>query len=372
MIKIGVIGGGTMGGGIAQVAATFGCRVVIYDTNVSIFEKNKKGLAILLAKGKISENIISNISYSNALTDLKDCNLVIEAIVENLEVKKKVFSELESIVEKDCILATNTSSLSVTAIAGGCIDPQRVIGIHFFNPAPLMPLVEVIPAIQTSEQTTIKTQNIVKSWGKTVVIGQDTPGFIVNRIARPFYGEALRLLEEGVANKEMIDYAMTQYGGFKMGPFALMDLIGNDVNYAVTESVWRSMYFDQRYQPSISQLRLVEAGYYGRKSGQGFYQYPAKTTTEDAHTATYDDLGCQFIFSRILTLLINEAADALWKGIATEEDIETAMTKGVNYPKGLLAWGKEIGYSEIARRMDSLYTRYKEDRYRCCPWLRIN
>jgi 3-hydroxybutyryl-CoA dehydrogenase len=367
---VGIIGSGTMGGGIAQVAAMNGCKVIVYDVQQEALDKHKVSLEGLLAKGKISDTTIQNIKHSNTITDFKDCDLVIEAIAENLEIKKKLFQNLEEIVDEHCILATNTSSLSITAIAGGCQKSERVIGIHFFNPAPLMPLVEIIPAIQTSDAVLEKVKNQISTWGKTIVVAKDTPGFIVNRIARPFYGEALRILEEGFATKEMIDYAMTHYGGFRMGPFALMDLIGNDINYAVTESVWKSMYFDPRYQPSITQLRLVEAGYYGKKIGKGFYDYNA-TAQETNQYATYDELKCQFIFGRILTLLINEAADALWKGIATEADIETAMTKGVNYPKGLLSWGKEIGYHEIARRMDSLYDRYKEDRYRCCPWLRV-
>ena len=187
-----------------------------------------------------------------------------------LDIKKKLFKEIESIVDKNCIIATNTSSLSIASIAGACERADRVIGIHFFNPAPLMPLVEIIPAIQTSEETNKKTKELIDNWDKVTVIVKDTPGFIVNRVARPFYGEALRIYEEGITDFATIDWAMKEIGGFRMGPFELMDYIGNDVNYTVTETVFTAFYFDTRYKPSFTQKRMMEAGYLGRKSGRGF------------------------------------------------------------------------------------------------------
>ena len=372
-MNVAIIGSGTMGSGIAQVAATAGCLVKIYDTNPEALSKSKsaleKTLAMLLEKGKIDEsekNRMSNsIVYVNDLNDLSHSDLVIEAIVENLEIKRKLFSELENIVSEHTILASNTSSLSIASIAASCKKSERVIGIHFFNPAPLMQLVEVIPAIQTSEAILNKTVQIICDWKKTVAVAKDTPGFIVNRLARPFYGEALRLYEEGKADFATIDCAMKTFGGFRMGPFELMDFIGHDVNYIVTETVFTAFYFDPRYKPSFTQKRLLEAGFLGKKSGRGFYDY---STVMPLPTEN-DNLG-KYISGRIIAMLINEAADALYLNIASAKDIDNAMTKGVNYPKGLLAWADEIGIDWCVSVLDGLYNEYHEDRYRCSPLLR--
>ena len=375
MNKIAVIGAGTMGSGIAQVAATAGCLVKLFDTFPDALSRSKnnldKALQKLEEKGKITQDevnrIAGNISYVNTLTELADAELIIEAIVENIDVKRILFSDLEKIVSKSCILASNTSSLSIASIAASCQDSNRVIGIHFFNPAPLMQLVEVIPAIQTDSDTLQKTVDTIASWKKVVAIAKDTPGFIVNRVARPFYSEAIRLYEEGTADFATIDWAMKSIGGFRMGPFELMDFIGNDVNYAVTESVFSAFYFDPRFKPSFTQKRLTEAGFLGRKSGRGYYDY-----SQDAiHPAANENaqLG-QLIFDRILVMLINEAADALFLNIASAKDIDYAMTKGVNYPKGLLAWADEKGIDWCVNQLDTLYNEYHEDRYRCSPILR--
>ncbi|MBZ0327026.1 MAG: 3-hydroxybutyryl-CoA dehydrogenase [Altibacter sp.] len=373
--KVGIIGAGTMGSGIAQVAATAGCVVKIFDTQKDALDKAKlsleKILSRLVEKGRIDTDeknrIQTNIRYVSTLKDLADSNLTIEAIVENLDIKKKVFQELESYVSKECIIASNTSSLSIASIASSLQKPERCVGIHFFNPAPLMQLVEVIPAIQTSETTLETSVKTIKDWGKVVAIAKDTPGFIVNRVARPFYGEALRIYEEGIANFATIDWAIKSKGGFKMGPFELMDFIGNDVNYTVTETVFGAFYFDPRYKPSFTQKRFAEAGYLGRKSGKGYYNYAEDATNSVAKEN--DALGKQ-IFERLLVMLINEAADALFWNIASAEDIDNAMTKGVNYPKGLLAWADEKGIDWCVATMDTLYDEYHEDRYRCSPLLR--
>ncbi|NBX81024.1 MAG: 3-hydroxybutyryl-CoA dehydrogenase [Flavobacteriales bacterium] len=372
---IGVLGAGTMGAGIAQVAAHSGHEVILVDLNAAQLEKAKnnldKTLTKLVEKGKIDatekDAIEGKIRYASEISEFSFCNLIIEAIVEDLGVKHKVFASLEEIVSEDCILASNTSSLSIASIGSVLKNVNRVIGIHFFNPAPLMPLVEIIPAVQTSEETLAKAVELVKSWKKTVVVCKDTPGFIVNRVARPFYGEALRIYEEGIADFATIDWAMTHFGGFKMGPFTLMDYIGNDVNYAVTESVFQAFYYDPRFKPSFTQKRHREAGYFGRKTGRGYYNY-AEGTTLPLPTEN-EELGKQ-IFNRILVMLINEAFDAVFMQVASREDVDLAMTKGVNYPKGLLAWADEIGLKNVLAQLQALFDEYGEDRYRPNPLLK--
>lgn len=374
-MNIGIIGSGTMGAGIAQVAAQAGNNVVVIDTNEAVLNKAKHSLQNTLSKltekGKLSAekaaSIFSLISWELSINKLNESDLVIEAIVERLDIKQTLFTELENIVSEQCILASNTSSLSVTSIASACKLPQRVIGIHFFNPAPIMELVEIVPALQTSQEIVAKSIAMIDSWNKKTVRTKDTPGFIVNRIARPFYSEAIRLYEEGVASIETIDHAMKVYGGFRMGPFELMDLIGHDVNYAVTETVWASFYFDPRYTPSFTQKRLVEAKWFGRKSGRGFYDY-AETAIK--HEPELHEESAKEICWRVLVMLINEAANALFLHVASKEDIDLAMTKGVNYPKGLLHWADEKGIAACVEMLDALYEEYHEDRYRCSPLLR--
>ncbi len=364
-----------MGSGIAQVAATAGSEVILYDTQPLALDRAmsnlEKTLRRLEEKGRLAagqaSQILERIQPVHTLYPVHDADLVVEAVVEMLEVKRALFSELEEITRRECILATNTSSLSVTSLAGACAHPDRVIGLHFFNPAPLMQLVEVAPALQTSPELVERSRALMQQWGKVVVTVKDTPGFIVNRVARPYYSEALRILDEGMASAATIDWAMTHLAGFRMGPFALMDLIGHDVNYTVTETVFQAFFYDPRYKPSITQKRLVEAGYLGRKAGRGFYSYAENAAQPEP--VQDKALGCK-ISGRILAMLINEAADALFWGIATRDDIDLAMTMGVNYPKGLLRWADETGISEAVATMDALYDIYREDRYRCSPLLR--
>lgn len=364
-----------MGSGIAQVAATHGHPVYLYDHNPDALkaaqQRLEKILNRLVEKGRLtteeSAAILSRIEFVDNFYVFNEADLVIEAIVEDMSIKKVVFEQFSEIAHDACILATNTSSLSISAIAAACKRPERTLGIHFFNPAPLMKLVEIIPAVQTADEVLQKARQLIESWGKTVVIAQDTPGFIVNRVARPFYGEALRILEEGIADAATIDWAMTELGGFRMGPFTLMDYIGNDVNYAVTETVFRSFYYDPRYRPSFTQKRMAEAGYLGRKSGRGYYDYGEGATRPEPTT---DPVLGQQILDRILVMLINEAADACYLNIASKEDIDLAMTRGVNYPKGLLRWADELGIARCVKQMDGLQELYREDRYRCSPLLR--
>lgn len=364
-----------MGSGIAQVAASAGHEVLIFDSNPLAIEKARDALQGVLnklaAKGKMDDAtakaIFGRLRWVENLSDLAEAGLIIEAIVEDLGVKKELFQQLSRIVSPEAILATNTSSLSVTAIAAASKDPSRVLGLHFFNPAPLMALVEVVPALQTNMAHVEWAKKLMQDWGKIPVIAKDTPGFIVNRVARPFYGEALRIYEEGIANVATIDWAMTEIGGFRMGPFTLMDFIGNDVNYAVTESVFQAFYYDPRYKPSFTQKKLVEAGWLGKKTGKGYYDYSPKA--DNPEPLQDESLG-RTIFERILVMLINEAADALFLGVATRDDLELAMTRGVNYPKGLLRWADDWGIENCVAKMDLLYEEYLEDRYRCSPLLR--
>lgn len=380
--KIGIVGAGAMGSGIAQVAATAGHHVCVYDSNKEALIKAENGLKSILSrlveKGRLTAidatQLIDRIKWVSSMDALSESSLIIEAIIERIDIKKEVFSNLEAIVSKECILASNTSSLSIASIASACKFNSRVIGIHFFNPAPLMPLVEIIPGITTQDGLAEEMLKLMSFWGKTPVLVKDTPGFIVNRVARPFYGEALRIHEEswldipdGEAGFATIDWAMKEIGGFKMGPFELMDYIGNDVNYAVTESVFAAFYYDARYRPSITQRRYSEAGWLGRKSGRGYYDYAENATRKEA---LKDEVIGRKIVNRIVSMLINEAVNAVYLKIASPADLELAMTKGVNYPKGLLEWGKEMGFDHVLKELNYLQEEYVEDRYRPSPLLR--
>lgn len=373
--NIGVIGAGTMGRGIAQIAAAAGHPVWMADLDASALDTAmdslRKVYARLVEKGRVSrqeaDGILGRIQCTTDLNKLAPCGLVLEAIVENLEVKANVMTQLEAVVSEAAVLATNTSSLSVTALASRLQHPERCIGLHFFNPAPLLPLVEVVPALQTRTGLAEEMSALMRNWGKQPALAKDTPGFIVNRVARPFYGEAIRILEEGLADVATIDWAMTELGGFRMGPFTLMDLIGNDINYAVTESVWTAFHYDTRYTPSFAQKRNVDAGWYGRKSGKGWYDH--SENAEVPSPRKDKDLG-QDILWRILVMLINEAADAVFWGVASAEDVDRAMRGGVNYPKGLLAWAEEVGLDRCVAALDAMQARYGEPRYRCSPLLR--
>ncbi len=365
---IGVIGAGAMGSGIAQIAATHGHEVLVYERNNEVVEKSKmnleKILNRLIEKTRITSEqknqIQSLIKFVNGLSEMAGCELIIEAIVENIDVKKKVFSDLDKIVEAECILASNTSSLSIASIGSACSNDQRVIGIHFFNPAPLMPLVEIIPSVATSNETLNRAKKLIDSWNKKTVIVKDTPGFIVNRVARPFYGEAIRIYEEGIADIPTIDQAMKDKG-FRMGPFELMDYIGNDINYTVTETVFKEFFYDPRYKPSFTQKRMMESGRLGRKTGRGYYNYAEGSENPKP---SEDQKLKESIFFRIIIMLINEAIDALYLNIASKDDLEIAMQKGVNYPKGLLNWANEIGLQKVLDGLNKLKSDYSEDRYR--------
>ena len=378
MMTVGVVGAGAMGSGIAQVALRHGHPVILADVEKAAAMKAKEAIESAFArdveKGRLTSDAataardrLSIASLPLGLGEFAPCELVVEAIVEGLDAKQSLFRALEGVVVPECVLATNTSSLSITSIASACEAPERVVGMHFFNPAPVMPLVEIIAGAQTSPDVRDATRATADGWGKVTVLAADTPGFIVNRVARPFYGESLRMLEEGVADAPTIDWALRELARFRMGPFLLMDFIGNDVNYAVTESVWRATYFDARYRPSITQRRLVEAGWLGRKTGRGFYEYgPAAAP----RAATEDRALGEAVVLRVLSMLINEAVDVVHWRVAAPADVDLAMTKGVNHPRGPLAWGNELGLDKVLAEIERLRAESGDDRYRPSPLLR--
>ena len=371
---ISVIGAGTMGSGIAQVAATCGWQVNIIDSFPKALENSKSKLKSILnrlvEKGKLNEeqskSILTRIHWTTNMDEIFNSHMVIEAIVENLEIKQNLFLQMESIVSEDCILATNTSSLSVLKIASACKLKSRIMGIHFFNPVPLMKLVEVIPTEKTDCKLLLEVKTILKGWGKSVVTAKDTPGFIVNRVARPFYNEALKIYEEGIADFATIDWAMKEFGGFRMGPFELMDYIGNDINYSATKAVYDGTNHDSRYKPSSIQKELVDEGFLGRKSGRGYFDYSNNASEPEPNK---DDVIGNQIFIRILAMLINAAADALNNEIATRDDIDIAMTTGVNYPRGLLKWADEIGIEKVLKLLQVLQSNSNDNRYQPSPLL---
>lgn len=366
---IGVIGTGAMGRGIVQVAAAGGINVVMMDTREGAAEEAREFVAKMLSraaeKGSISkadaDSATARIRVARSLAEFRDCHMIVEAIIENLDAKRALFGELEGIVGPECILATNTSSMSVTTIAAKLKTPQRFAGFHFFNPVPLMKLVEVIDGLLTENWVSEALMVIGRRMTREPVRLTDAPGFLVNQVGRGFTLEASHLVYEGIASFADVDRVMRDVGGFRMGPFELMDLIGNDVNYAVTAAVWEAFFYDPRYKPSFTQKRLVEAGRLGRKSGKGYYDYaPGALPPEPVKSRE----SGEEIFFRILAMLINEAAEAVFWQIASVEDIDLAMTKGVNYPKGLLLWADEIGLDKVLEKMRRLQDEYGEDRYR--------
>ncbi|VFS87929.1 Probable 3-hydroxybutyryl-CoA dehydrogenase [Kluyvera cryocrescens] len=445
---VAVIGGGTMGAGIVEVAASAGHPVRLYDISAEAITRAIDGIRQRLesrvSRGKLSaeqaQALLSRITPATELSQLADAQLVIEAASERLEIKQALFSQLAEICSPSALLTSNTSSISITAIAAGIKHPERVAGLHFFNPAPVMKLVEVVSGLATSAEVVEQLCACVSRWGKQAVRCRSTPGFIVNRVARPYYAEAWRALEEQVASAEVIDAALRDGGGFPMGPLALTDLIGQDVNFAVTCSVFNAFWQDRRFLPSLLQQELAIAGRLGKKSGHGVYRWPVETQPELAEPTLAADAAAQVAISdnvtkldgvllletcgetalalsvrhgcpvvvydhsagdtvvlaasatnspaetdkaiyyfqqqgkkvlriadypgllvwRTVAMLANEALDAVQKGVACAEDIDTAMRLGVNYPRGPLAWGESLGWGTVLRLLENLQQHYGE------------
>ncbi|MEG1212809.1 MAG: 3-hydroxyacyl-CoA dehydrogenase PaaH [Leclercia sp.] len=457
---VAVIGSGIMGAGIAEVAASNGHPVLIYDINAEAISRAIDGIRSRLgsrvARGKLSahdsEQTLQRLIPVTDIHSLAAADLVIEAASERMEIKKALFAELADICPAKTLLTSNTSSISITAIAADLRHPERVAGLHFFNPAPVMKLVEVVSGLATSDEVVEQLSELAVNWGKQPVRCQSTPGFIVNRVARPYYAEAWRALEEQVAAPQVIDAALREGAGFPMGPLELTDMIGQDVNFAVTCSVFNAFWQERRFLPSLVQQELVLAGRFGKKSGQGVYNWHSEKpaadwleTVTDAYSAMHvakrsdgvtelDDLllietqgeTAQALATRLghpvvmvdrqegnvaviaaaasnpasanlkavhhlqqqgkrvlqvadypglliwrtVAMIINEALDALQKGVASEQDIDTAMRLGVNYPRGPLAWGEQLGWQRLLCLLENLQRHYGEERYRPCSLLR--
>ena len=376
--RVAVIGAGSMGSGIAQVAAAAGHPVSLVDAKpgfaAEAVERLRAGLQKRVDAGKASQEdadaTIGRIEDAVDAAALPECLLVVEAVVEDLGVKKELFGTLAAHQPADTILATNTSSLSVTDVADDIAHPERVVGLHFFNPAQVMRLVEVVRGARTGLDTLDAVTDLVRAWGKTPVQCLSTPGFIVNRVARPFYGEAQRMAAEGLAEPAVIDECVRR-AGFKMGPFELTDLIGQDVNLAVVTSVWEQTDRDPRYEPPGYQRELVEAGRFGRKSGSGVYDYPAGAPAVD-EAAVAALTGGDVVrdpAARTIAMLVNEAYDLVHRGEATPEDVDTAMRLGTGYPRGPIEWGREIGLDRVREQLAALDAAYPGGRYRPSPAL---
>jgi 3-hydroxybutyryl-CoA dehydrogenase len=381
---IGVLGAGTMGSGIAQLACRSGARTLLHDPIPQALERGtaraRDGLAKEVAKGRLSaeeaDAATKRLQSVDDLAAFASCELVIEAVPERLDLKHDLYRQLSEIVGERCVLATNTSSLLVTAIAAGATHPERVVGMHFFNPAPIMRLLEVIAGEQSSEEALALAHATGEAMGKTVIRAHDGPGFLVNRCNRPFGLEALRLLQERIADIETIDRIVRMEGGFRMGPFELMDLVGIDTGFEISKSFFEQSFYEPRWQPSPISARYVAAGLHGRKTGRGYYDYssdPYRPPDPDPPEGGADakvQPALDGVLGRILCQVINECAFALGEGVGSAQDIDTGMVLGLNYPRGPLAWADEIGLDHVLAVLDGLWEEYREERYRAAPELK--
>jgi 3-hydroxybutyryl-CoA dehydrogenase len=384
LTSLGVVGAGTMGAGIAQLAVLVGIETTLYDPIGEALERGEAALQAGLAKGAersrwSSEDAAAaarRLRVSERLDELSDCELIIEAAPERLELKRELFAALSESCEHG-VLATNTSSIPITRIASAAAEPARVVGMHFFNPAPLMALIEVIPAVQTGEAALAMARETGKGMGKRVIVAADAPGFLVNRCARPFYSEALRMLQERIATHEQIDRICRVGGGLRMGPFELMDLIGIDTNLEIAKSFMELSFSEPRWKPNPLQAQMAAAGRLGRKSGRGWYEYqpgsPHRPEDPGDLTLTEMEDGIETpggVLRRLHCCIVNEALFALGEGVGSAEDIDAGVKLGLNWPKGPLELGQEIGFDRVTSTLDELNAYYREERYRAAPLLR--
>jgi 3-hydroxybutyryl-CoA dehydrogenase len=383
--RIGILGAGTMGSGIAQIVAEAGIEAVLHDPIEGAYQRAHERIAGFLArkveKGRLdavaAAAALDRLNPAASLEELAAVDLVVEAIPEELELKREAFRRLDAAAEPETILATNTSSLSVARIASATKQPERVVGMHFFNPVPLMALVEVVPGPRTAPAIAEAAVSAARRLGKTPVVAADTPGFIVNRVARPFYLEAMRMAGDGEAGIKAID-ATAREMGFRMGPFELVDTIGADVNLAVSQSVYEAFDRDPRYEPHQMQEALVSAGRLGRKSSGGFYDYAPDGTRGNPWSGLPIGLVANGargltdaeIAERLLAAIVNEAASAVANDVAAPESIDLAMRLGANYPTGPLEWGERVGLATAVRTLDALDAATPDGRYRVVPLLR--
>jgi 3-hydroxybutyryl-CoA dehydrogenase len=387
--RVGVIGAGTMGRGIAQLAALGGYETVLYDIAPDLVEAGAEGLREALDKGAErgrwsvdeAKAAAARVETATELGELRECGLIVEAAPEKLELKRGIFTALAEALGPEPVFASNTSSLRVTEIAAGVPEPERVVGMHFFNPPALMKLVEVVAAERSSEAALAATTEVAGRMGRSPVRAKDSPGFVANRLARPFSLESLRMLGDGLADAATIDRVVRLGGGFRMGPFELLDLIGLDVNLEIARSFFRQGGEPERWRPSPIQEELVAAGRYGRKSGHGYYRYGegherepdpdlgiAAPTLDPDQLAKIDPAAEQ-ILARLFAQIANEAAFARDEEIASDEDMETAMRLGFNWPLGPLAISELIGPRRAVELLDSLVDTHGEA-YRAAPRLR--
>jgi 3-hydroxybutyryl-CoA dehydrogenase len=377
--RIGVVGAGTMGAGIAQLGALAGIETVLHDPIAEALQKGAAGIHANIDKGaergRWSAEDVGRahelISSAGSLDGLAGCELVIEAAPEKLDLKRELFAKLSEVCGPETVLATNTSSIPVTQIASAAAQPENVVGLHFFNPAPLMKLVEAIAALQTGQRALAVARATGEAMGKRVIIAADGPGFLVNRCGRPFSSEGLRMLQERLRTHEEIDRIYRVGGGYRMGPFELMDLVGIDVGYAVAQSFMELSFGEPRWKPNPLQARMVAAGRLGRKTGLGWYDYSGDGPhrPDDDEDAALDD-GDAELLNRVQCCIVNEAAFALGEGVGSQEDIDAGVTLGLNWPKGPFELGREIGFDRVLATLDGLWDSYHEERYRAAPLLR--